>query len=461
MLAATTPCHVKGLEREARCGTLAVPEDPANPQGKKIDIAFVVVPAKARYKEPDAVFALAGGPGQSARSIAGQISQIFAQSNARRDLVLIDQRGTGKSNGFACNDQDPSMSIAQLVDINAQIARTNACKDKLPGDARQYITSVAVKDYDAVRAHLGYPQINLWGGSYGTRAALEYTRQFPATVRTLILDGVAPASMMLPISMSIDSQAALMNMVQACEQDTTCNRQQPALRDKVRQLFADTPVQLSFTDPVTSKRETHAVDPILIAQAMRSPLYAPPLASVLPHAVLRAAQGDGDPIVALASGLGVTAEEGFSVAMHLSVVCAEDVDRIDDAALASTKDSLFGAKYAQQYRRMCAGWPRGTVPATFYAPVKGDMPVLLLSGGLDPVTPPRHAETVAKWFPNAQHLVAPNQGHIVSSFPCAPELLHKFIKSGGTEKLDGACLAKPPRPMFYTAFERPAPRVNP
>jgi pimeloyl-ACP methyl ester carboxylesterase len=462
MQAATTPCHVKGLEREARCGTLVVAEDPANPQGKKIDVAFVVVPAKARYKEPDAVFALAGGPGQSARSIAGQVSQIFALTNARRDLVFVDQRGTGKSNGFACNDQDLGMSIAQLLDVNAQIARTNACKDKLPGDARQYITSVAVKDYDAVRAHLGYPQINLWGGSYGTRAALEYVRQFPNTVRTLILDGVAPASMMLPVSMAADSHATLMGLIDACEKDATCSKQQPALRDQVRQLFSGAPAPLAFTDPVSGKRETHTVDPILIAQIVRTPLYAPQLASVLPHAVLRAAQGEGDPMVALSTGLGgVLAEDGFSIGMHLSVVCAEDVDRINDAAIASVKDTLIGSKYTDQYRRMCAGWPRGAVPGAFYEPVQGSMPALLLSGGLDPVTPPRHGEAVAKWFSNAQHLVAPNQGHIVSGTPCAPELLHKFIKSGGKEKLDGACLAKAPRPLFYTAFTRPAPKATP
>jgi pimeloyl-ACP methyl ester carboxylesterase len=267
--------------------------------------------------------------------------------------------------------------------------------------------------------------------------------------------------MMLPISMAIDSHAALINLVDTCEKDAVCNKEQPQLREKVRQLFAGTPVPLSFTDSFTSKRETHVVDPILIAQTMRTPLYVPQLAAVLPHAVLRAAQGDGDPLIALSSGLSVDGGEGFSIGMHLSVVCAEDVDRIDDTAMASVKDTLIGTKYADQYRRLCAGWPRGAVPAAFYAPIKGDMPVLLLSGGLDPVTPPRHGEQVAQWFTNAQHLVAPNQGHIVSGVPCAPELLHKFIKSGGQEKLDGACLKKLPRPVFYSPAQRPAPKVSP
>jgi pimeloyl-ACP methyl ester carboxylesterase len=457
----TTLCHIKDLEREARCGTLSVPEDPANAASKKIDIAFVVIPAKARYKEPDAVFVLAGGPGQSARSVAGPMSKVFASSNARRDLVFVDQRGTGKSNGFKCETEDRGLPLAQQLNMDRQIAATNACKDKLPGDARHYITSTAVKDYDAVRAHLGYPQINLWGGSYGTRAALEYTRQFPATVRTLMLDGVAPASMVLPISMAIDSHTALMGWIDACEKDAACSKQQPDLRAKVTRLFSGTPVPLEFANGFTGKRETHAVDPILIAQAMRSPLYAPPLASALPHAVLQAAQGNGDPLAALAGSFSVGSEEDFSIGMHLSVLCAEDVDRIDDAALASVKDSLFGARYVQQYRRMCAGWPRGAVPAAFYEPVKASVPVLLLSGGLDPVTPPRHGELVAKWFANAQHLVAPNAGHIVSGTPCAPELLHKFIKSGGAEKLDGMCLAKPPRPLFYTHPVQPAPKLAP
>jgi pimeloyl-ACP methyl ester carboxylesterase len=457
----TTLCHIKDLEREARCGTLSVPEDPANAGGKKIEIAFVVIPAKARYKEPDAVFVMAGGPGQSARAIAAPISKVFSASNARRDLVFIDQRGTGNSNGFKCKTEDRSLPLSEQLNINRQIAVTNACKDKLPGDARYYITSTAVKDYDAVRAHLGYPQINLWGGSYGTRAALEYTRQFPAAVRTLMLDGVAPASMMLPVSMAIDSNTALLSLVEACEKDAVCSKQQPALREKITQLFSDKPAPLEFSNPFTGKRETHTVDPMLIAQAMRSPLYAPPLASALPYVILQAAQGNGDPLMALSGSFGPGSDDDFSIGMHLSVVCAEDIDRIDDAALASTRGTLFGSRYAQQYRRMCAGWPRGTVPASFYQPLKGNVPVLILSGGLDPVTPPRHGEQVAKWFEGAQHLIAPNQGHIVSGAPCAADLLHKFIKSAGKERLDGACLAKPPRPLFYAHPVQPVAKAAP
>jgi pimeloyl-ACP methyl ester carboxylesterase len=454
MLTATTACHVKGLEREARCGTLAVPEDPAKPQGKTIEIAYVVVPARARYKEPDAVFALAGGPGQSARSIAGSLTKVFVQTNARRDLVFVDQRGTGNSNGFACTDLSKGLSIAQQLDMQAMIARTNACKNNLPGDARHYITSTAVKDYDAVRAYLGYPQINVWGGSYGTRAALEYTRQFPAAVRTLMLDSVAPADMRLPVAIALDAQRTLLELTTACEKDAQCSAQYPALRSRIERMFSGNSTPLAITDPYTQQQHTYPVDSMWIAQALRAPLYAPQLASVLPHAVLRATQGDGDPLVALAASLGGS-DEGLSIAMHLSVVCAEDVDRIDEAALESLKSTLFNTKYVEQYRAMCAGWPRGAVPAAFYEPVKGDMPVLILSGALDPVTPPRHGDQVAKWFSRAQHLIAPNQGHIVSGFPCAPELLHKFVKSAGQEKLDGACLAKPPRPTFYQHVQQP------
>jgi pimeloyl-ACP methyl ester carboxylesterase len=455
MLAATTACHIKGLEREVRCGTLAVAEDPANPQGKTINIAYVVAPARARYKEPDAVFALAGGPGQSARSIAGSVSKIFAQTNARRDLVFVDQRGTGNSNGFSCSDASKSLSVAQQLDMQALIARTNACKDKLPGDARHYITSTAVKDYDAVRTHLGYPQINLWGGSYGTRAALEYTRQFPTTVRTLMLDSVAPADMRLPVAIALDAQRTLLDLVSTCEQDQACNTQHPALRQTLERMFSAASTPLTITDPYTQQKQTYIVDTMAIAQALRTPLYVPSMASGLPHAVLRAAQGDGDALLALANSFGADSED-TSLGMHLSVVCAEDVDRIDQAALDSLKGTLFNTKYVEQYRGMCAGWPRGNVPTAFYEPVKGEMPVLIFSGALDPVTPPRHGDQVAKWFTNVQHLVAPNQGHIVSGFPCAPELLHKFIKSGGTEKLDGTCLNKPPRPTFYTHVERPS-----
>jgi pimeloyl-ACP methyl ester carboxylesterase len=456
---ATEVCRLKGLEQQARCGTISVALNPAEPNGKKIDIAFAVLPALARYKEPDPLFVLAGGPGQSAQMLAGAVGRVFGGINRKRDIVFVDQRGTGESNGLECVLNDNSDDPEEAMQAAHQLVLVRACRDRLVQegeDTRWYATHIAVKDFDAVRARLGATQINVWGGSYGTRAALEYARQFPDRVRTLILDSVAPADGVLPVSMAVDSDAALRKLVADCEQDAACAKRYPKLAEQTRAMFAPEGLSLAGTDWFSGQKKTYKVELQSIAGVMRAPLYAPALASLMPFAVQRASAGDGDPLVALSGSFSQGIEDNFSFGMHLAVVCAEDVPRIDDAAVAAARQTLFGTAYIEQYRQMCEGWAVAPVPASFYEPVKADLAVLVLSGQLDPVTPPRHGAKVAAWFKRAQHIVVPAGGHIISTMPCADKLVEQFVKTGGSETLDGACLNRLPRPTFYTHPQRPA-----
>ena len=248
------PCRVEGMPNELLCGSVSRPLDPDRPDGVRIDVHYLVVPAMARNKQADPVVMLAGGPGQSAISVAPAVLNRLGRLNNRRDLVFIDQRGTGRSAPLQCDD-DSHLSLAQSMDMAAQLARLQTCKEKLSklpyGDMRFFTTTIAMQDFDAVRKALGATQWNLIGGSYGTRAALEYLRQFPDHVRRTVLDGVAPPDQVLPISMSADTQTALDAEFSACEKEVACRRLYPALRAQWDGLLKGLPRAVVVRHPVT------------------------------------------------------------------------------------------------------------------------------------------------------------------------------------------------------------------
>ncbi len=235
----TQACRVAGFSNEVQCGSVQRALNPAQPDGPKIDIHYVVVPAMARNKQPDAVLVLAGGPGQSAIGVAAAMMPRLRRLNNRRDVVFIDQRGTGRSAPLQCPDES-SLPLAQAMDPEQQLQRLRLCSQdlaKLPyGDLRFFTTTLAMQDFDAVRTQLGVPRWNLIGASYGTRAALDYLRQFPDKVRRTVIDGVAPPDMVLPHSLSSDTQAALERVFAACEADTpdptSCAKRFPNLRQE-------------------------------------------------------------------------------------------------------------------------------------------------------------------------------------------------------------------------------------
>lgn len=453
--APTEPCRLKGIDREVQCGKISVAEDPDRPNGRRIDVHYAVVPALARVRAFEPVFVFAGGPGQSARRLAGQVQPLFARLNARRDIVYVDQRGTGASNVLACEDERrPAASLAETLDAERLSARTRECLRQLgaSNDLRQYATWIAVRDIDAVRAALGYERINLWGASYGTRAALEYLRQFPQHVRSVVLDGVAPADMALPASFAIDAQASLERLIAACASDAACSRRYPALAADIERLLARVEgagLTTTVTHPLTGRPEELRLEPATLASVLRVPLYSPPLAAVLPHALAEASRDNLTPLLAVAASLTSSVTENFAEGMHFAVVCAEDQPRVDAAARATVAATRFGSSFIRVYDEACAVVPKREVPAAFYQLSDADVPVLVLSGGADPATPPRHGERVAKGLKRARHAVAPNLAHGVSMHGCAPELVSAFIRQADAAGLDLDCLSRLPAPTFF------------
>ncbi len=451
-------CRVAGLAHEVQCGSVRRPLDPQQPAGVQIDVAYVVVPALARRKHPDPVFVLAGGPGQSAVAIAPQLMPVLARLNNRRDIVFVDQRGTGRSAPLECEEASRE-PLSDQTDSERQLARLAQCRARLerlpyvagPFGLRFYTTTIAMQDLDAIRRALGAERIDLVGASYGTRAALEYLRQFPGAVRRMVLDGVAPPDMVLPASYSTDAQAALDGVFAACAAEPPCARAHPALRDDWKALLASVPKTVRVADPLSGVQEPMRLTREALLGMVRGPLYVPALAAALPAAIDAAAQGRYEGLAGLGAMLASRKGTQLAMGMHFSVVCAEDLPLLATAHDRPGAD--FGDELARFYARACADWPRGDVPAAFYRVSPSPAPVLLLSGGADPATPPRHAGRVAAALgPAARQVVVANAGHGLLGLGCMRDVVFRFIDvedAAAAVAVDAACVEQVPRPPAF------------
>jgi pimeloyl-ACP methyl ester carboxylesterase len=448
-------CRLRGIEHDALCGSVQRALDPARPQGPQIEVHYAVLPALARNKRPDPVFFFAGGPGQSAIEIAPQVAAMLARFGNRRDIVLIDQRGTGRSAPLLCEAEAPALPLGELFDPDRQRERIATCLvalKRLPyGDLRFFTTPLAVQDADAVRAVLGAERIDIVGVSYGTRAALEYQRQFPGRVRRAVIDGVAPPDMALPASFSTDNQAALDALFSACEADAACAAREPRLRERWRDLLVSLPRSVSLRHPLTGRVERLTVTRDVLLGLVRGPLYAPALAAALPAAIGESTHGRFDPLAGLAQALGGRRGVQIAAGVHFSIICSEDVPRIESFTEKPGVD--FGDSFARLYRDVCSDWPRGDVPAAFYTLPAAPAATLVLSGGLDPATPPRHGERVSRALgAKARHVVVPNAGHGVMALGCMRDVLYRFVDAASDDEalaVDAGCVTGIPRPPMF------------
>jgi pimeloyl-ACP methyl ester carboxylesterase len=459
------PCrleHPYGLGSvEARCGRFPVAEDPDDPAGRRIELAVAVIPAVAARALPDPLFLLAGGPGQGARESFVGLLGALSGVRRERDIVLLDQRGTGDSNRMQCDFPAEALETGGTPEQLQELAR--ACLATLPGDPRFYTTSVAVRDLDAVRAALGYERINLYGASYGTRVAQHYLRRYPDRVRSVILDGVVYPAMTLGPALALDAENALQSVFERCEAAPSCAARYPDLRrdfDALRARLDASPARLRIPDPSTAEPREVEFGGEQLALATRMLVYSDATAALLPLFIHQAqASGNLAPLAAQAEMIHDQLEDAMAIGMHNSVACSEDLpfvdlQEVDRAALAR---SFLGEDMIDTLAAICATWPRGPVDEDLKAPLASAVPALLLSGEFDPVTPPAYAARAATGFSDHASLVFRGQGHVQLGSRCAQAIIREFLEAGTAAGLDTACVDEV-RPMpFFLDFNGGSP----
>jgi pimeloyl-ACP methyl ester carboxylesterase len=453
-------CRLSGISTTVSCGSIKRALDPAAPAGKQIDIHFAVIPAKARNKHPDPVVFLAGGPGQSAIGLASQLGGMMTRLNFRRDIVLVDQRGTGHSFPLRCNEvredlkkrpEHPADLVPLLKSCRQRLVREHG----LAGEAALgfVTTTLAMQDLDAVRADLGAEKINLIGVSYGTRAALEYVRLYPQRVRRVVLDGVAPADMNLIESMGHDQQQALRALFDSCAKEKSCAAQGDLGKDWAA-LLASLPRQIIIPDPLTGTATALRLQRWMLEGVAAGALYSATTASALPLAIRRARDGDFVALSGLLSRSMPTDEQAIAMGMHYGVICAEDFPRLGTSAGAGADE--FGSGIRLAYAAACKDWPVIKVAPEFYTGTAATAATLMLGGGIDPVTPPRHMQRIAKILgPKAKALTANNLGHNVLASACGRRIVNDFvnaIEDDDALTIETDCLARIPRPLALEAF---------
>jgi pimeloyl-ACP methyl ester carboxylesterase len=452
-------CRLDGLGVEARCGSLSVFENRRTQQGRRIDLKLAVIPALSASPGTDPLFLLAGGPGQAATEAGPQLTEAaLHEVLRRRDIVLVDQRGTGGSHALRCKGEE-ELTLAERFAPSLELPETVACRAALDADPSQYTTDVAMDDLDEARAALGYERINLWGGSYGTRAALVYLRQHPERVRSLVLDGLAPFALELPLFVAQDGQRALDLLYQDCEKDADCAAAFPRARAQLSELLArldQGAAEIQLKHPRTGVPQSLRIEREGLAAALLNLLYVPQLAGLIPLAVEQALHADFSTLVASIEAF--SSSVAISAGMFLSVACAEDLARISDAdAERETRATFLGSGWLARLREQCGAWQAAQLAPSYFEAIAGKVPSLLLSGNLDPVTPPRWGELVAAGLQPSRHIVVPGGGHGVSTLGCVPKLITRFLDTLDPAGLDAQCVERVQRPAFFTSLEGPSP----
>ncbi|MCL4272637.1 MAG: alpha/beta hydrolase [Anaerolineales bacterium] len=441
-----------GNQLDARCGTLTVPEDRANPDGRQIDLHVAVIPAIKRNSEPDALFPLAGGPGQSAVEAFPSMISLLFQIREERDIVLVDQRGTGKSNPLRClGPEDEELTEEQVLE------KLKSCPGTLDADLRFYTTEIAMTDLDEVRAALGYETINIYGASYGTRAALTYLRMFPERVRTVTLDAVVDPDFVMFMDAATDGQAALELFFSRCEVDEACSSTFPGLRNEFESVLNRldaSPAEITIPHPLTNKPLDLTVTRGLVTNMVFNTLYVPDLVATLPLSIHQA-YADENYIPLISQAFLVNA--GLYEGMFYAVACTEDAPLISATEAARRSEQSVFDDRTVVFSAVCSEWEQGSVSTEFREPVISDVPVLILSGEADPITPPRHAERVAESLTNELHLVFSGMGHGNLSSRCSVNLFRAFIKNASIQGLDTACVDAIQPPPFFVDFSGPRP----
>ncbi|GLS85017.1 alpha/beta hydrolase [Paraferrimonas haliotis] len=445
----TQSCYVDGLSEKLECGSVSVPLDYQNPDEQQIDIHYLILPAIKPQAGQPPLLAISGGPGQSAIDSARLFNQVFSRVRQTRDILLIDQRGTGRSAHMGCSDSTLAQALA--IDDRKQdlVLETQKCFEQLPYPTQFFDTESGVRDFEKVRLALGYPSVHLYGISYGTRVAQVYLTLFPQSVLTTTLDGVVPMQQsVIAIGHSIERGFNL--VMQDCQENLDCNRQYPNLAGQFKALkaqLAKKPATLKVADPLTAEPRSLILTQAKLLGALRIGMYSPSTRALIPYVIDQAAQGNYNPITGFISMTFGAGE--LAMGMHTAVICGEDYPRLDDALKASMSDSYIASEMIKMFDVACPMWDMPKADPQYSNAVATDKPVLLLSGELDPATPPSWGEMAKERLTNGRHIISPYASHGVAMQTCAGRIIADFIETQSHSGLDTECMDNDTRRSFY------------
>ena len=446
---------------EARCGWLSRPENPDDPDGAAIDLRIAVVPALSPNPKPDALTVINGGPGGSSVNMYADMAATFSSIRRERDILILDQRGTGESNPLDCE----RLEDANLDQSEASVREaTLACLKDLPGDPRFYTTSVAVQDLEAARQALGYEALNVYGVSYGTRVAQHYARRFPTVVRTLIIDGVAPPEVPLGPNAALNAQRTLSRLFDRCQSDAACAERFPDLQAQLDELDArlgDAAVPVTVAHPVTGIQTPLDVTRTHLLITLRMLSYAPETARLIPLIIDEAAaSGNFVPLASNALRIEKELTGAIRFGMHNSVICTEDAPFFGELDTAALEATYIGPAQAQSLVTICESWPEGPMDEDLRSPLTVDVPTLVLSGEEDPITPPEYGDMADEALPDSLHLIGAGQGHGVIGRGCFPRLAAEFVDADSLAGLEVDCVERLTHPSFFLNLMGPVSPVE-
>jgi pimeloyl-ACP methyl ester carboxylesterase len=443
-----TVCQLSGIKEQARCGVVQVPENPAKPEGRKLDIQVAVLPAKAGKALPDPVLILNGGPGEDSLSGAGSFAEWLEPLRRDRDILLVDQRGTGKSHRLGC-DLYAGVDAAVLLRDVFPVATVERCASELSknADLTQYGYTNFARDLEQVRKQLGYGPMNLFAGSYGTRAAQVFIRAYPDSVRTALLVSVVPIDVAIPLPMAKASQAAMDRVFKDCEAQPACYAAFPNVRNELGEMLRRLETE-EVTVSVPGQSAPVRLHRGRVAERLRSMMYRAEGAQTIPQVIHKAYLGDYRPIVddIVSNARDINSAASFGV--FFAIACNEDVAFIREADIPASSEGTYLRDYrVRQQQAACAQWPKASLPSGYREPIRTAVPTLFVSGDSDPATPPWFTEHAAKGFTNRAEIVLANRGH-TEYLECLVGIYQRVVAAGSVAKLDtSACKAEPRLPF--------------
>lgn len=440
------PCRVDGVNEPARCMSVEVPESPHDPPGRRLRLRVVVLPARNPEPHREPLVLIQGGPGVPGTLMAPNFAR--REPLRDRDLVFFDQRGTAGSGALSCAFLRRNNFLGALFPTDY----LTACRRGLTrqADLATYTNATSAEDLEAIRKALGIELWSLSGYSFGTRLAQTYARRYPHRVRSVVLDGVVPFDAELTADLASAMEHSVDFVVRRCERDPVCGTRYPDTQRalvRIARKLDTMPVNVSVTD---SAGQT-LLGPFgrwEFAYAVWGMLYGP-LAASLPAWVSDAERtNDFGAFARVYWQRSRWVGDSTSVPLHLGVYCSEDLPFIDSVdAIRRAVGTLIGPRYYLEYRAGCAAWPMPRASREMRQPWTSDIPVLLLSGERDPVTPPAYGARVARSLSRSRHIVIGGGGHAEQG-ACKTEVVAAFLNDPARGVAARTCLDQLDFPDF-------------